>query len=319
MHVSHVLGIGRDRPVLRKKLTGVILDRMGEQLSVFVSWSKDRSRIVAKALHERLPRLFHAVDAWMSAESIRSGAIWGRKLSEVLDRTSFAIAVVTPENQREPWLNFEAGSIGKRVDYDDAYVVPMCIDMELGDLEPPLSRFQAILADDKESVFRMMRDIRDLLKERDRPAPSDDALAESFELHWKYLHTAIEEAKAMPATDPIPARSHEDKLDEVLKAVRTLQKQAVQRHGDPTQVYIDSLLFPDQEAVSLSDFNRSLHARLEAMRNQKAHLHTDTVANILRQVGEPADDENERGPYDDKGVRVRVDRRKTKKKKHDDE
>jgi hypothetical protein len=51
----------------------------------------------------------------MSKEDIEAGQRWSVEIESHLDASAIGIICVTPENQSEPWLNFEAGAISKKV------------------------------------------------------------------------------------------------------------------------------------------------------------------------------------------------------------
>jgi hypothetical protein len=82
----------------------------------------------------------------MSRRDIGAGARWGQELDDQLDATDFGILCVTPENAAEPWLNYEAGALAKRV--SASAVVPYLIGVGSPTELPqgPLSRFQAKIA-----------------------------------------------------------------------------------------------------------------------------------------------------------------------------
>ena len=82
-------------------------------MKVFLSWSGEKSRAVAEALREWLPKVLQEVEPLMSSEDISAGVRWQYLISEALEGSSVGILCVTRENQSAPWLNFEAGAIAK--------------------------------------------------------------------------------------------------------------------------------------------------------------------------------------------------------------
>jgi hypothetical protein len=105
-------------------------------MKVFLSWSGGKSRAVAEALREWLPKVLQEVEPFISA-----GVRWQYLISEALEGSSVGILCVTRENQSAPWLNFEAGAIAKQV--ESARVIPLAIDLTVADVKPPLGHFQA--------------------------------------------------------------------------------------------------------------------------------------------------------------------------------
>ncbi len=58
-------------------------------MKVFISWSGERSGLVAKALREWLPLVLHYVKPWLSESDIKPGERWSAKVAENLEATSF--------------------------------------------------------------------------------------------------------------------------------------------------------------------------------------------------------------------------------------
>src|SRR5262249_25941930 len=82
-------------------------------MRVFISWSGDRSRLVAEALKEWLPAVIQTLEPWVSSVDIAKGT---RSLEEIhlqLRDSEFGIICLTPENLKAEWIHFEAGAIAK--------------------------------------------------------------------------------------------------------------------------------------------------------------------------------------------------------------
>jgi hypothetical protein len=141
---------------------------------VFISWSKDRSLKVAKALKTLIGGVMqvrrHAdkapdgeieeVDLARLSEDLPKGGNWFSDLAGELENSGVGIICVTPENKASPWLLFEAGAL-LRCDRD-VKLFPVLLDLEPGALDPPLSLLQSTVLsrDPKELV----REIQDLLR-----------------------------------------------------------------------------------------------------------------------------------------------------------
>src|SRR3954465_8603791 len=106
-------------------------------MDVFISWSGERSKIVAAALKKYLKRILHGLEPWYS-EDTEGGSRWSTVIAERLDKTNFGIVVIAPENIDARWLNFEAGALAKSVAY--ARVVPLLLGFRVKtELPLPLS------------------------------------------------------------------------------------------------------------------------------------------------------------------------------------
>lgn len=109
-------------------------------MKVFLSWSGEQSREVAKVLKEWIPDIIQAVDPWMSEEDIHKGARWGSELADSLQGPHFGLLCLTRENLTAPWLLFEAGALSKSLDV--ARVCPFLFGIEKTDIERgPLLQF----------------------------------------------------------------------------------------------------------------------------------------------------------------------------------
>jgi hypothetical protein len=93
---------------------------------VFISWSGEPSRSVARALQDWLRLMLQSIHVWMSDDDIEAGTRWSLELAKALDEIDFGIICVTRANRRSPWLLFEAGALAKR--FPAARLVPLCID-----------------------------------------------------------------------------------------------------------------------------------------------------------------------------------------------
>jgi TIR domain len=76
-------------------------------MKVFISWSGEKSRKVAAALHAWLPYIIQAVKPIMSSRDISKGDRWSDVLARELEDTQFGIVCLTPSNIKASWLNFE--------------------------------------------------------------------------------------------------------------------------------------------------------------------------------------------------------------------
>lgn len=82
-------------------------------MEIFVSWSGERSESVARALYGWLPLVIQSSKPWMSRE-IEKGTRWDDVISETLERCSFGVICLTPENTASEWILFEAGALSRR-------------------------------------------------------------------------------------------------------------------------------------------------------------------------------------------------------------
>lgn len=116
-------------------------------LKVFISWSGERSNLVAKALTSWLPEVIEGIVPWISTHDIPAGSRWNPEIDRQLRETNFGIVCLTRDNLQAPWILFEAGAVAKAVEL--AKVVPYRLQLPPSEVKPPLSQFQGVSADRK--------------------------------------------------------------------------------------------------------------------------------------------------------------------------
>ena len=118
-----------------------------ENLKVFISWSGDRSKLVANALNDWLPEIIEVISPWVSTQHIDAGTRWSSEIDQQLKDTHFGIVCLTRENLQSPWILFESGALAKAVEV--ARVVPYLLGVPGADVNPPLGHFNYVTADRK--------------------------------------------------------------------------------------------------------------------------------------------------------------------------
>ena len=190
-------------------------------MKVFISWSGDRSRHVAQALRDWLPKVLQGTKPWMSDKDIDAGRRWSAQLSAELENSKVGILCVTPENQQNAWLMFEAGALAKSV--SETRLVPYLYKLQKSDLLKPAADFQAVLAD-REGTRKLVDTLNDALDEGMRLATS--VLDEVFATWWEKLEEELRSVSPGPVSPPSRKRSSEDILSEVLQNTRQLLRQS---------------------------------------------------------------------------------------------
>jgi hypothetical protein len=185
---------------------------------VFLSWSGEKSRAVALALHDWLPRVINEIEPFMSRKDIAAGALWQLEIASQLESTAFGIVCVTTENQNSRWLNFEAGALAKELGL--ARVVPLAIDLTDVDVKPPLGQYQ-VKGISKPEIFDVLQSVNEKC---DRPL-AEDVLRDSCDQWWERLESKLTEIAASHPPDP-SERTDKELLQEILAGLRALQTTA---------------------------------------------------------------------------------------------
>ncbi|HZL03904.1 MAG TPA: hypothetical protein VFE45_00540 [Coriobacteriia bacterium] len=185
-------------------------------MKVFIRWSGDESRHVAEALRTWLPTvLAGAVECFVSSQDIRRGDRGMDVIAGELQDRDFGIVVLTKDNMGSPWINFEAGALGKSLGVGK--VAPLLLGITRADVEGPISQFQNTLLSDREDMRRFVRDIAAL-----SPGVPQESVDTLFGAKWAELEAVIEQAPGMD--NPKTTRSTDSMLEEVLEHVRALLK-----------------------------------------------------------------------------------------------
>jgi hypothetical protein len=178
-------------------------------MKIFISWSGERSKIVAQSLRVWLPKVIQAVKPWMSNEDIESGMKWSNEISGELEKSNFGIICITNENQSNPWITFEAGALSKTI--ESAYVCPFLFDLEPSQLSGPISQFQARKTN-KEGTLKILKTINNAL---DNKSLQEDELDEIFEVWWPKLSDNFDKVPKYEGKK-IDNRTTEDILSEIV-------------------------------------------------------------------------------------------------------
>jgi hypothetical protein len=187
-------------------------------MQVFLSWSKPTSQALALALRAWLPEVIQQIEPWVSSEDIDKGQRWSPEIAERLEQTGQGLVCVTAENMREPWLNFEAGALAKSM--ASARVRPLLFDVEPTDVTGPLSQFQAAQLTDPNDMLKVLGSLNAACGQ----PLSEERLKRAFSRTWSDFEVELNKARQLTTTDAPPARTVEDKIDELLRIVRRLDQ-----------------------------------------------------------------------------------------------
>ena len=154
------------------------------------------------------------LDPWMSEHDLDVGSRWNNELARHLESADVAVICVTPENQIEPWLQFESGALGKKL--DKSLVCPYLVGFDLPDLRFPLAMFHSVVAN-KGGTRHLLGTINKTLGTN---ALRSEQLDDTFELWWPKLEEKLSGA-LIPDDVPEP-KSEKEILRELVGLVRYL-------------------------------------------------------------------------------------------------
>ena len=188
-------------------------------MKIFISWSGEISKEVAKLLKKKLPLIIQGLDIFLSQHDIESGSRWSFKLTQELSESNYGIICLTKPNLEKPWIVFEAGALTKHLE-------GRACGLLLGGLNPseitgPLSQFQH-RSFEKEDFSLLLKDIN---AKKDNPLDQDQ-LEELTDGWWKVLkpdYDQILKNSNQEATVK-SKRSQKDIMEEVLSIVRGIER-----------------------------------------------------------------------------------------------
>lgn len=244
-------------------------------MQVFMSWSGERSRLVAEAIHTWLPLVLQSAKPWFSPADIEKGAQWLADLNAKLEQESIGILCVTRESLGAPWLLFEAGVLSKAL--EASRVCPLIFDVEPSDLQGPLAQFQATRPTKDD-----MRRLLGMLNRRVEVSIADHQLDTLHELLWPQLSERFEVIRAHPTAKAAPHRTLPELMEEILTRIRAIERglaatgspQGSASFGAPLPMDARSYVAPIDERVKMLrieiDRARAFLARSESQVNLSA-------------------------------------------------
>jgi|GEM_PF-3160144 len=185
-------------------------------MKVFISWSGERSKLVAEILNWWIRSVIQAVRPWMSTE-IDRGALWFPKINDELAQTEVGVVCLTKENLDKRWILFEAGALAKGLSSNR--VCTLLIDLQPNDLQSPLSQFNHTLPTET-GMWSLISTINSALKDLALP---HELLQRAYTTYWPPFKKAFDEAISNTKEGPQPeVRNDSDMLIELLSGMRAL-------------------------------------------------------------------------------------------------
>jgi hypothetical protein len=184
--------------------------------NIFISWSGERSKLIAEAFREWIPMVIQAAKPWMSRADIDKGSRGLAEVAKALDDMKVGITCLTPENLTAPWILYEAGALSKTIGDATRLCTYLLGGLKNQDIEPPLGQFQHT-SPEKEDTRHLIHTINKAVGEDD--PLSEKTLDAIFDQFWPVLAKAL---KAFPEAPPeaVNSRPMEDMVAEILEFTR---------------------------------------------------------------------------------------------------
>jgi hypothetical protein len=201
---------------------------VGQEMIVFVSWSKD-SQQAAELFCDWLPKVIQQVKVWHSGD-IESGAKWFTALSERLSEIHFGVLMVTKNNYKEPWLQFETGALAKAV---HSKVTPVFCNLSpLDVVNTPLVHLQGVKVD-RDGFWKLISDVNTTCA---KPL-HQSILKDSFDVRWPEFEKAF---KAIEFESEAKAAAVETQTERIARIENVLE--AILRSSNEAAETLNSLL-----------------------------------------------------------------------------
>ena len=188
-------------------------------MQVFLSWSGDRSRLVAEALARWLRQVIQTVEPWLSAD-IEKGTHWEAAVRRQLSESRVGVICLTTDNLDSRWLLFEAGALSN---IPGAHVCTFLLGIDPSAVKPPLAQFQHTTTA-RTDVLNLVKTINDAAAHNNERPLKEEVLESVFTTFWPHLEKQLAAAaSAQFNSDPTAQpRSQADVLMEILVTVRGL-------------------------------------------------------------------------------------------------
>jgi hypothetical protein len=188
-------------------------------MKVFISWSGTTSHQVAVVLREWLPSVIQIVEPYVSSEDIDKGTRWSTDIAGELHASAYGIICLTKDNVLAPWINFEAGALGKSV--DKSRVSPFLVGLKRSEISGPILQFQSTLVE-KADVLKLLKSINTACE---KDCLTDMRLEKTFEVWWPKLEASLLDIAAKIPAHASPAPPKEEStpskvLEELLDLTR---------------------------------------------------------------------------------------------------
>ncbi|WP_371152077.1 TIR domain-containing protein [Buchananella felis] len=136
---------------------------MTQLFRIFISWSGDETIALAKVVHDLFEKVSDSFQPWYSEEGLRIGSFDQHK--QILDKISASdavILVVTRDNHRAPWLNYEAGAGSVNCKAQTKPVIPLLANLSVSEVSKPIGQYQSKLAPTKDDFWTLIKNFASL-------------------------------------------------------------------------------------------------------------------------------------------------------------
>lgn len=210
---------------------------------VFISWSGDRSRKVAELLVDLLQNVIQTSKPWMSQHSIEAGEDWFRAIERGAGSTVFGILCLTPENQENPWILYEAGLLRKG--FESSRVSALLLGLSTKDVRSPLREINNVPFS-KEGVLKLFQTFNANTENKLVP----ERISAVFEMAWSAFETKVKEILSTPLEDEIKNDVNQPSFNlEILARLRSIENRILSQAPKQLGVLPDVMYGPPIDRI----------------------------------------------------------------------
>ncbi|EGQ5293756.1 toll-Interleukin receptor [Enterobacter cloacae] len=251
-------------------------------MKVFISWSGQRSKVVAEIFSDWLKCVIQASQPWISTRDIDRGAIWFSEINDKLKDVSVGVVFLTQENKNKPWILFETGALAKGLTTNR--VCTFLIDLKPEDLQDPLAQFNHTTPNEN-SVWELTRTINTCLLEK---ALDERILKQVFNTYWPQFEQSFDTAlNDFPPDEVVPPRSEQDILSEILNNTRVLTQRVRALENSKTEA---SGIIIENNFISKKRPSWALQKKISDMVKSGTYSEDEIVSSLGEKFAIPVDE-----------------------------
>lgn len=213
-------------------------------MNIFLSWSGNRSKLIAKEFKEWIRIVIKNSQPFFSSQDVTKANRWTIELAKQLKETDFGIVLMTKENVNSPWIYFEAGALSSN--YLKGNVCTIQFDISESEIQAPLNQFQNAIFT-REDILKLFLDINARVKNGN----TEKQVIANFTKSWPSYNRKIREILS----------TTESRLDNVKKLIDYLNMEDC-KESSLKQWVINKLLLSSsiEKIKSISSNHLQLHA-----------------------------------------------------------
>ena len=188
-------------------------------MNIFISWSGEMSRIMAKRLGELLSAIMPELTVHIPSAERYGGIGWFAEELKEIKRAHLAILSLTRESLQAPWLLFETGALADRVGRDN--ICPVLFDLSVPDLSGPLAQFKAYTTE-KEDLHQLARMVHKKIGKWGSRTHDEPDWTNLFNQSWPEFQSAVLSYQPEPPRPRL--RSDRAVLYEILELSRVIAR-----------------------------------------------------------------------------------------------